>query len=137
MLLLRPHHLLCFQAFRGKGYSPTFVSAMKNTIKNLQNNPKQLIFLSPTFDNICAFCPRKNDLCKENHSVIQMDKKVMARFSLSKGPIEYETALKKIFLHFSAHDHHFICASCSWYKQGFCHKELLAFAHSFQQVSNS
>ncbi|NLP46906.1 MAG: hypothetical protein GX347_07710 [Epulopiscium sp.] len=40
MLHIRPHHLLCMQAYIGKGYSPEFVEK----------------FNKETFDYICSEC---------------------------------------------------------------------------------
>ena len=46
MIHLRPHHLLCLQAFRGKGYSESFVKKMTEVHARLRENPKLEIRLA-------------------------------------------------------------------------------------------
>ena len=51
-LLLRPHHGLCIQNFRGKGYSENFVREMAKIAAFLEENPKQEITLHTAADSV-------------------------------------------------------------------------------------
>ena len=64
MIHLRPHHLLCLQAFRGKGYSESFVKKMtevhamppvfdQNVMKELKNRGIHERVLSGIPDELC------------------------------------------------------------------------------------
>ena len=61
MIHLRPHHLLCLQAFRGKGYSESFVEKMTAVHAMLRENPKLEIRLAEGADDLCAACPNLED----------------------------------------------------------------------------
>lgn len=136
MITIRPHHLLCMQSFRGKGYSPSFVEAMTVIIKELREDPKQKVLLQISFDSICEACPRKEGACKESHSVVAMDQKVIELFHLAEGSIIYEDALAKVYSQFTEVEHEKICRHCSWYKQGYCRKELQEYAEFFKSSAS-
>lgn len=136
MIKLRPHHLLCMQSFRGKGYSPSFVMAMQETIDTLRKEPQTIIDLEANFDSICASCPKKDGPCRENDGVVKMDRKVLERFSLTEGEMAYEKALAQVYTAFTEEDFEYICQSCSWYAQGYCRQELLGFAEFFKLSSS-
>jgi len=64
---IRAHHLLCMKYFKGKGYSPEFVSNFYKVIKSLENNP--IIRITNGVDIICSACPRsKEKRCVEKDS---------------------------------------------------------------------
>ena len=63
---LRPHHLLCLQNFRGKGYSPAFVEKMTEASACLglspgdrsdRQSPGAAILLVQGADDLCKSCP--------------------------------------------------------------------------------
>ena len=58
-MIIRAHHLLCMKYFKGKGYSPNFVSNFKDIIKKLQDNPKIKVTDHP--DIVCSACPHNID----------------------------------------------------------------------------
>ena len=64
MIHLRPHHLLCLQAFRGKGYSESFVKKMTEVHAMLRENPKLEIRLAEGADDLCAACPNPRCLTR-------------------------------------------------------------------------
>ena len=57
LIHLRHHHLLCLQAFRGKGYSADFVKKMTEVHGMLRENPACRIVLTEGADDLCAACP--------------------------------------------------------------------------------
>ena len=59
-IVLRPHHLLCVQGFRGLGYSPQFVATMQRVVATLQDNAV-LVRVEVRADVICQSCPYLTD----------------------------------------------------------------------------
>ena len=57
VLHLRPHHLLCLQAFFGRGYSEEFVEHMTLVKRQLAADPLTPITLVNGADDLCAHCP--------------------------------------------------------------------------------
>ena len=56
LIHLRPHHLLCLQAFRGKGYSAAFVKKMTEVHGMLRENPACRIVLTEGADDLVRSC---------------------------------------------------------------------------------
>lgn len=72
MIKLRPHHGMCINNFRGKGYDLRFTQHMTSIVENLYKDPEQeiLIVESTKDDIICSKCPNNdNDLCKSERKV--------------------------------------------------------------------
>ena len=53
MIELRPHHILCFQSYIGKGYSSDFTDNMDYIVSKLRENPKEELCLVDGLDHIC------------------------------------------------------------------------------------
>lgn len=56
LVVLRPHHLLCVQGFRGLGYSPEFVDNMQGVVAALRQR-SVLVRIEVPPDVICDSCP--------------------------------------------------------------------------------
>lgn len=76
MFKLRPHHALCIQFFKGKGYSDDFTCHMKEVVHKLKQDAEIEITFGK--DDICAKCPNLiNDICTEQEKICRYDNKVM------------------------------------------------------------
>ncbi len=55
---LRGHHLFCLHFFRGEGYSADFVSALKDTVRQVERDGTVIV---QGADTVCAACPELVD----------------------------------------------------------------------------
>ena len=126
MIKLRPHHLLCTQGYRGKGYSKEFVENMTKIVRSIKNEKVQvqLIFSE---DDICSKCPNlsENNICKSN-TVNMIDNKVIKYFELEEKVYEYESLIRYIKSHITNEIMDDICGNCEWYSISKCKKIMLA-----------
>ena len=126
MIKLRPHHLLCTQGYRGKGYSKEFVENMTKIVRSIKNEKVQvqLIFSE---DDICSKCPNlsENNICKSN-TVNMIDNKVIKYFELEEKVYEYESLIRYIKSHITNEIMDDICGNCEWYSISKCKKAMLA-----------
>ena len=126
MTKLRPHHLLCTQGYRGKGYSKEFVENMTEIVRTIKNEKVQvqLIFSE---DDICSKCPNlsENNICKSN-TVNMIDNKVIKYFELEEKVYEYESLIRYIKSHITRKIMDDICGNCEWYSISKCKKIMLA-----------
>lgn len=85
---LRPHHLLCLQNFRGKGYSPAFVLKMQAVRRKLLESPAPCsVLLVQGADDLCECCPhRRGDHCMSEKPA-GFDELVLARTGLCAGDV--------------------------------------------------
>ncbi len=58
---LRPHHLLCVQGYRGKGYDERFCETMGRIARTLTEDPTLSVTIVDGPDDICAVCPHLRD----------------------------------------------------------------------------
>jgi len=65
-LRIRGHSLLCFQGFRGLGYSPEFIANMKEIHETFQKTPEVLIEPLASPDLLCKSCPNLDLNLKKN-----------------------------------------------------------------------
>ncbi len=125
---MRPHHGICIQLFRGKGYSDEFVSNMKNVIKNLENNP--IIVLNIECDEICTGCPNQttNNRCESDDKVYTYDNNVLKQLGLENGTQihwqEFSKRIQKEILDSDKLDS--ICKDCTWLE--FCKKVIVGLS---------
>lgn len=124
MILLRPHHILCMHHFVGKGYSEPFTQNMSKLISHLEQNPSELIMLSLSLDDICAYCPHnKNKLCISQEKVVAYDRKCLALCHLTKDTILSWQTVKQLFRKniLDAGKLQEVCSDCEW--QLLCQKQ--------------
>lgn len=124
---LRPHHLLCTQAYEGKGYSENFVLHMNGMVERLRTQRWELVELALTTDDICAGCPKRlgENLCQENDSVLEQDQKVLEVFGLTEGSYRYSDLIEEIRSRMTPELLEKLCGSCSWYPVSRCRELLL------------
>lgn len=90
-LEIRPHHGLCAEFFRGKGYSREFTENMAAVLKTLaENNPTAV--LKADTDLICGRCPNNGaDGCASGEKVKRYDKRVLEICGIAEGtPLSWE-----------------------------------------------
>ncbi len=116
-MILRPHHLLCTLGYIGKGYSEDFVKNMDIITKKLSENKNLKVFLKVTTDDICICCPKKvtENVCIEDSSVLDYDKKVLEVFNLEQKEYSYSFLLNHIAKNATVENLKYICGDCSWY----------------------
>lgn len=123
VIKLRPHHLLCTQAYQGYGYSKDFTTCMDHLVEVL---PSSSVQLQQGVDEICNPCPYKEgNKCSTEEKVTLMDQKVLSYFSLSYGEIAYSSTISKIRELMSEEIFEDICSTCSWYDYNLCRGKLL------------
>lgn len=124
MINLRPHHILCFQNYVGKGYSKAFVDNMDIIAKKLKENKSIDIKLTPYADDVCEKCPNKvqNVGCASNNKVLCMDKKVMDYLNLDFKVYSYEYLLDRLKKNITRDAFNDICGNCEWHKYGLCNE---------------
>ncbi len=112
---LRPHHALCIQFFKGKGYDLNFAENMQHVIKLLETNPE--IEIVSGADMLCSCCPNlKGNNCTSCETVNAYDNAVCNACGFSYGDILtannfFNKALEKIIIPDKRSG---ICGDCQW-----------------------
>lgn len=112
---LRPHHGMCIEFFKGKGYSEEFTAHMKEVIRELEGNP--LIRLSSHADELCSKCPHNREgICKSADKTAGYDREVLIRCGLSDGVlVSYSDFKKAVYDNILlAGKREEICGDCEW-----------------------
>ncbi|MGL5766287.1 MAG: DUF1284 domain-containing protein [Sarcina sp.] len=123
---LRPHHLLCTQAYEGKGYSKEFIKNMDENIKILRNSRGYKVKIQASLDELCVGCPHNNgQVCGTQEKVMNMDKKVLRYFDIKEGIYEYDFLIEKIQNKINKDIFKDICGECGWYAYGMCERLIL------------
>jgi len=124
---LRPHHLLCTQGYRGKGYSSDFVENMTAITTYLQNDTNAFVEIVFSTDDICSKCPNMigTDLCEDNGKVKRFDKKVIDYFGLEEKTYLYQDIICEINSKITTLIMDDICFDCNWYAVSACKKIIL------------
>lgn len=96
IICIRPHHILCFQTYIGKGYSKDFVDNMNKIVGSLRKNSEQLVRLVKGTEHICNKCPNNIDgvHCESDDLVNKMDKLVLDYLGIDYGIFKYSELLK-------------------------------------------
>ncbi len=116
-IYLRPHHGMCFQFYKGVGYSEDFTDHMGKTIKELNKDPSQKIILKSETDIVCKNCPNNEaGKCISDDKVYRYDTKVLSACGLNNGDeLSYadfiEIVKERIIKTGKRAD---ICGECSW-----------------------
>ena len=116
--LLRPHHGLCIQNFRGKGYSDEFVREMARIVALLEQNPRREITLFAGADEVCRACPHKTaeSGCDSGQKVLRYDERCLSLCGLRAGDTlpweEYRELLREAVIRPKRYRE--VCADCHW-----------------------
>lgn len=124
MIRIRPHHLICMQAYIGKGYSEEFVENMNFVVKSLRENENQTIEIVDSNDDICLKCPNNinGTKCISNDKVLFIDEKIVELLNLETGKYSYRFLLEILEDKFNEKVFKEICSECEWYKHGICER---------------
>lgn len=134
---MRPHHLLCTQCYSGKGYSSDFIVRMDEVTAQLRSDDNTTIELVCSTDDICTACPKKlgEDLCAENATTKEYDRKVLAWFGLQAGTQYcYQQVTEEIRQKMTPEILQDICGACSWLPISACRRVLLSDFHLQQET---
>lgn len=122
MLKIRPHHLICMQAYMGKGYSREFEENMSFVVESLEKNKKQIIKVIERNDDICSKCPNSISgiKCISNDKVLSIDNKVLKELDLEPGEYTYISLLDRVKEKMNKNVFKNICSECDWYELEIC-----------------
>ena len=114
---LRPHHGMCFQFYKGKGYSKEFTENMDDLLGRLSENNNTNITLTLSADSVCGCCPNNiNGICKTEKKVSGYDRAVLEKCGFGEGQTipygEFISTVKNIILDKNLREE--ICGDCSW-----------------------
>ena len=124
-VVLRPHHLLCVQGFRGLGYSPQFVATMQRVVAALQDNAV-LVRVEVRADVICQSCPYLTDshVCSRG-TPADRDQAVLSVLKVHAGVEKpWGEWLDLIAIHLNPECFRTLCSDCQWYQLGYCMEEI-------------
>ena len=120
---LRPHHLLCLQNFRGKGYSPAFVEKMTEVSARLGlspggrsdgQSPGAAILLVQGADDLCKSCPNCIDGQCSSQKPARFDGLVLETCGISYGRLLPDGIKSPDFPRMSRHLLEKCCPGCEW-----------------------
>jgi len=119
---IRPHHGLCLNFFKGKGYSEEFVKNMTEIKGRLIENP--IVCITRQTDHICSVCPNNAaGTCIDEEKVAEYDRQVLLHCNLSDGQLMSFLDFERL-----VHQHILcpgkrkeICGNCQW--DSLCHDE--------------
>ncbi|MFQ3547075.1 MAG: DUF1284 domain-containing protein [Termitinemataceae bacterium] len=118
-LYLRPHHILCIRAYRGKGYSQEFIENMNSVIARLK--AKEPFTVTFGTDSICETCPHNVSGCLQTEKVQDFDSKVTDLLDLrEKQTYSYDVLEKLVQERLTEEAYTCICSTCEWQKNNVC-----------------
>ena len=114
---LRPHHGMCFQFYKGKGYSKEFTENMDDLLGRLSENNNMNITLTLSADSVCGNCPNNiNGICNTEKKVAGYDRAVLEKCGFREGQTipygEFISTVKSCILDKNLREE--ICGDCSW-----------------------
>lgn len=133
MIELRPHHLLCYAFYEGKGYNDTFIKNMDQIYKRLNN---ERVLIVKGCDILCQSCPNQTikEKCATQELVLKLDQKVIEQFNIEIGN-SYDYMEWKQTLIETLDDQLFkqLCGECKWYVFKVCKLEKLKTNQSIKK----
>lgn len=124
---IRGHTLLCFQGFRGEGYSPEFIDNMAAIHNQLTKDSTLPVLVLDSPDAICSSCPNlKNHECTlhgpgSEEGMVAQDRDVMKRLDIKNGEVlPWSDILNRIHQNIRGEMLTEICGKCPWLPLGYC-----------------
>lgn len=131
MIILRAHHLLCAQGFRGLGYSKAFAENFAAVLEGLRRRPQTLVQVVDRPDVLCGPCPHlSEERCQRGglgaeSKVQETDRRILERLGLTAGDrLSWEALLHRIGSRLEPADLPAICGPCPWINLGHCTRGL-------------
>ena len=117
---LRPHHLLCLLAFIGRGYSPAFITRMRE-LQLEYFDPVTMVRLVDGPDDACGACPELEvEGCGLYRNVGELDRRVLEATGLAPG-IHNAAALHRTLARtIQTIPPEELCGDCDWREQVDC-----------------
>lgn len=119
-VVLRPHHLLCTEFFKGYGYSDDFTANMAEVISELNSTDPTVRLVYET-DIVCRRCPNNNGgMCTDGEKVLRYDRSVTDLLGLCGNDTAKWSELKKSAREkiICAGKLRQVCGDCQWF--GIC-----------------
>jgi hypothetical protein len=128
-LRFRPHHFLCSQGFRGKGYSEAFTENMTRIVVDGLRAPEgdaTEIEVVDSLDDICAPCPkRRGNLCQSQEKIEEIDARHAEALALRPGDrLTWGQAKARMKSRVTPGDLSHLCEGCQWLDLGLCEAAL-------------
>jgi hypothetical protein len=125
MIRMRPHHLLCVRAWRGKGYDERFAERMHRIVESLGAFPE--VALVEGADDACEACPKLDagGRCESEGKVARMDARVLALLDVAPGTYPYLELARAVDRAIDERGFDSVCASCEWYGLGWCKEAIV------------
>ena len=129
-LQLRPHHLLCLIAFRGRGYSDEFVERMTQLQQRyLAGEPVQLLTGA---DDGCAACPHTDEdegcLAPMGLEPTRLDRRILTGLGLTEGQSVTVKDVARSLQGWPEARVAQLCEGCIWRDDAGCTDLILTFA---------
>ena len=129
-LHLRPHHLLCLIAFRGRGYSERFVKRMTQLQQRyLAEEPVHLLTGA---DDACGACPHTDEgegcLAPMGMDPARLDQKILTGLGLTEGQTITVNDVARAIQTWTQTQAIQMCEGCLWREDAGCTDLILAFA---------
>ncbi len=119
---IRPHHILCTRAFRGKGYSTLFVEKMHAIISRIRKERK--LNITAGCDAVCAACPHQRTqsktVCVKEQKVQTIDKNVIHFLGIRHRLYDYAEIDRIITEKLTEQVFDAICGTCEWKRKNIC-----------------
>ena len=117
MFRFRPHHLVCFLSFQGKGYNSDFVNRVSEILAVLKDNSQEkLISVAQGCDNACEKCPNRNyEKCEDDEVICEKDDAYLKLLNIKYGSKLSFSDMQKIRTQVHKDDFTKICRYCQWF----------------------
>jgi hypothetical protein len=122
MSAIRPHHILCLLAFRGKGYSEAFCASMAEKREHLlEGMPFELVTGK---DGLCETCPNwGGDFCASTEGRItaeELDLRIIQALGLKEADTITLSSISDPLSALSVNNLANLCDGCSWRELADC-----------------
>jgi hypothetical protein len=118
LIRLRAHHFVCLLSFQGKGYGDDFVVGVAEIVTRLRSDPlAKSICLAQGCDDVCAFCPKRNDkACEDEDRISKIDADFRNILNISDSSAFSFTEIQQIVAaRLKIDDFKRICKKCRWF----------------------
>ena len=115
-LIIRAHHLLCIQGFRGYGYNKEFTANLREIVRKINSTTSLCAKIVCECDIICSKCPHNIDGRCEKKRVKELDQIVLKELNQQKGKrVLLSNVLKQVREVFNDRGKlNKTCQACQW-----------------------